>query len=89
MPSRHQLPARTRLGWLVAASVTLAVSAGCGAEDRPAREPAKHTAPTAPANAPAAVYCQHHIDELIAAHIVPRADRDYAMGMCGTQQQRK
>ena len=77
-------PART--AWLVAAGMALAVSAGCGGHDRPAPAQQQPAQPTASGTDPAVVYCQGHIDALIAADIVPRSDRDYAMGMCETQQ---
>jgi hypothetical protein len=80
--------APARPGWHLALGVVLAVAAGCGADDGPPQRPEIHATPTGTASDPAAVYCQRHIDQLIAADIVPRADRDYAMAMCGAEQRK-
>jgi hypothetical protein len=81
VPGPHR-PAPARAAWFVAVAAVLAVSAGCGGHDRPAREPEQAGHPTAPVGVRGPDACPGHIDDLIAADIVPRADRDYAIGMC-------
>ena len=77
--------ARARAGWLAAPGVVLCVLAGCGGEERPARQPVERAQPTATAGTQAPDDCPAHIDDLIADGFVPRADRDYAMDMCEAQ----
>ena len=67
-------------GWPIAVGVALMVVAGCGAHDRLAPDPQPR--PSAAAADPAVSDCQGRVDHLIEADIIPRSDRDYAIGMC-------
>jgi hypothetical protein len=66
--------------WLAVAGVVAAVSAGCAAPDHAGPEPR-----TEPGSSTVGDACSGHIDALIAARVVPRADREYATGMCEAQ----
>lgn len=77
---RSQHSPHRRVGWSVVVGVALVVVAGCGGADRPAPEPRVQS--SASAGDPAVIDCQGRVDHLIEADIIPRSDRDYAIGMC-------
>ena len=70
-------------GRLVALGVVLALGAGCGAHDGSGSQPEQRVRPSAPTYSDAfRDDCVTRADALIEARSMPRADRDYAIGMC-------
>jgi hypothetical protein len=65
---------------LVALGVVLVLGAGCGAHDRPGSQREQPSGPTF--SDAQRDDCVTRADALIAARSMPRADRDYAIGMC-------
>lgn len=80
-PGRRRA-APVRSGRLAAIGVVLAFVAGCGTHDSTDREPERRGQPTAATSGPGAAECAERVDALIDSRTIPRADRDYAIGMC-------
>jgi hypothetical protein len=85
VPGERHLGGSARAAWLVAGSVVVILGAGCTAQDSPGPGPERGVRPGVATELPVVDDCAGRIDHLIDSGVAPRADREYAIGMCEAQ----
>ncbi|MGY2875572.1 hypothetical protein ACVW00_002762 [Marmoricola sp. URHA0025 HA25] len=73
---------RRAAAWLVAGGLVVAFGAGCSSDDRSGPAHTEGARPRPSISAPTTGDCVGRVDALIDSRTIPRADRDYAIGMC-------